>query len=241
MSEATSAHELVQQLRRAGMRPSERLVGRILAHGAAAREPLLQLATDTQTLYAPEPACWGPIHGLRLLGELPDIAIIPPLLNALPIEIHNDQDQAPEIWASEVLDILTTCDAEAIPVLWDWADDETHSGRSRASAVHTLNYIAYHIEETYGPIVEEARARLEHARQQQDRQVTTFLVYLLASLGVQSAYQEVMAAYREGQVDTTVLSASAARQLLLTQTALDALPRLSFWDRYNEYGPFPST
>jgi hypothetical protein len=240
MAEATPANELVQQLRRAGMRPSERLVGRILACGAAAREPLLQLATDTQTLYAAEPACWGPIHALRLLGELPDIAIIPPLLSTLPIEVRHEDDQAPEIWAGEVLDILASCGAEAVPLLWEWADDTAHSERSRASAAHTLSYIAARFDETYSPIVTEARTRLEHARQQQDRQATTFLVHLLAGLGVQDAYQAVMAAYREGQVDTKMLPASTARQLLLSQGTRDALVWLSLWERYDEYGPFPA-
>jgi hypothetical protein len=241
MSEAAPANELVQQLKRAGTRPPERLVGRILAHGAVAREPLLQLATDTQTLHAPEPACWGPIHALRLLGELPDMAMIAPLLDTLPIEIRDEQDQASEIWAGEVLDVIASCGPEAIPVLWNWADDETHSERSRASAVHTLSYIAGRFDETYNPIVEEARTRLEHARQQQDRNAVTFLVYMIAGLGVQTAYHEVMAAYREGQVDTTVLPASAARQLLLNQGAQDAFTRLSFWERYDEYGPSSDT
>jgi hypothetical protein len=167
--------------------------------------------------------------------------MISPLLDTLPIEIRDEEDQASEIWAGEILDIIASCGTEAIPVLWDWADDETHSERSRASAVHTLSYIAGRFDEAYTPIAEEARARLERARQQQDSNAVTFLVYMLAGLGVQSAYQEVMAAYREGQVDTAILPAKAARQLLLNQGAQDAFTRLSFWERYDEYGPFANT
>lgn len=229
-----TVQELVGQLKQAGLRPSERLVERILSHGVDAREPLIALATETALLYEAEPLCWGPIHALRLLGEVPDAAMIEPLLRMTPVTIRDEDDQAPELWADDVLEIIARCGAVAIPHLWAWAADETHSYRSRGAALHAMAHVVYSAPEARDDVVQEARARLS---QTEDMDMTTFLVYLLASLGIADAYQDVMAAYKAQRVDTQMIRASAARQLLLGKVNEEDFAQHTFWQLYDEYGP----
>jgi hypothetical protein len=236
MSTDTTIAELVRQLQHAGMRPPRHVVQRILTHGDGARAPLIELATSTHKLYEAEPICWGPLHALRLLGEIPDVSMLPPLLSALPVEIRDEHDQATELWAAEVLDVASECGPDAIPLLWEWVSDTSHSQHSRGAALHTLVYIAYRWIAYFDTIVEEARTRL---RQQPDMTETTFLAFLLANLTVADAYDEVMAAYREKRVDTAVLSASQARQMILSGIEpADYTSRFEFWERYDIDGPF---
>jgi hypothetical protein len=210
-----------------------------LSHGDDAREPLIELATSTHKLHEPEPGCWGPLHALRLLGEIPDISMLPPLLGALPVEIRDEHDQATELWAAEVLDIASECGPDAIPLLWEWVSDQSHGTYSRGSALHTLVYIAYRWIDYCDPIVEEARARL---RQQPDMTETTFLAFLLANLTVADAYNEVMTAYREKRIDTEILPAARARQMILSGVEpADYTTRFEFWERYEFDGPFERT
>ncbi len=236
MSTDTPAAKLVHQLENAGMRPPRSVVQRLLSHGDDAREPLIELATSTHRLHEPEPVCWGPLHALRLLGEIPDLSMLPPLLGALPVEIRDEHDQATELWAAEVLDIASECGPDAIPLLWEWVSDQSHSTFSRGSALHTLVYIAYRWVSHFDEIVEEARARL---RQQPDRTETTFLAFLLANLTVADAYNEIMTAYREKRIDTEIVPAARARQMILSGVEpADYTTRFEFWKRYEFDGPF---
>lgn len=228
--------ELIEELSRVGRRPPEHLVRQILATPDEARAPLVALATRKEALHAAEPACWGPVHALRLLGEIPDTSMVEPLLNTLPVEIRYEGDQAAEFWAAEVLEIIASCGTDIIPLLWEWSEGTTHSDNSRGAALHTLIYIGHNQPETYDDIAAEARARLA---QSQDTTVTTFLVYLLSGLEVEAAYKEVMAAYREKRVDTEVLPAATARQLIFgRQMDKERLKPIPFWERYELDGPF---
>jgi hypothetical protein len=235
-TDTTPVAELVRQLQHAGMRPPRHVVQRLLSRGDEAREPLIELATSTHKLYEPEPVCWGPLHALRLLGEIPHESMLAPLLSALPVEIRDEHDQATELWAAEVLDIASECGPDAIPLLWEWVSDDMHSQYSRGAALHTLVYIAYRWVTYYDPIAEEARARL---RQQPDTTETTFLAFLLANLTIADAYNDIMAAYREKRIDATILPPSRARQMLLSGVEpADYTSRFEFWERYDLDGPF---
>lgn len=233
MSLETPVHNLVQQLKRAGLRPTEQLVERIQAYDSAARDALLRLATDKTSLREPAPVCWGPVHALRLLGEMPDPTIITPLLDTVPVEVYTRGDAA-EYWASEVLEIIATCGAAAIPVIWSYADDTSHTERSRGAAVQALVLVVVHATEARESVVVETRTRLATC---DDPLMGAFLVNTLAQLGVAEAYQEVMVAYREGRVDTEVMPAATARQLLLSGKA-DMSLHHTFWERYTIDGPF---
>jgi hypothetical protein len=56
-------------------------------------------------------------------------------------------------------------------------------------------------------------------------------------------YGDVMARYRAGAVDQESMPAAMARQMLLAtatfRVADDA--KLSLWERYDEFGPFPES
>lgn len=233
MALETSIHDLVQQLRRAGPRPSERLIERILAYGPSARGGLLTLATEKQTLHEPEPVCWGPVHALRLLMEMPDVTMIPPLLATIPVEVQAEGD-AGEYWASEVLDVIASCGPESIPLLWAYGDDTNYTERARGAAVHALVFVVYGAPEAREIVTTEARTRLTTCT---DPLMGAFLVNVLAQLGVAAAYAEVMAGYHAGRVNAEIIPAATARQLLLA--AKPAVPpRYTFWERYEFYGPF---
>jgi hypothetical protein len=149
------------------------------------------------------------------------------------------EDLSVELWTTEVLGIVACCGAPAVPLLWQWSDDESYNERSRGAALHALAYIAVNVSETYDAIVAEA---LERFRQSEDRQMTAFLIHLLASLGIESCYGEVLAAYRTGRVETGIISAGQARQLLLSKAEApeDVFRLPTFWERYELYGPeFP--
>jgi hypothetical protein len=230
--------DLVRQLRRAGLRPSEHLVQSILEYGDTARESLLELATDTLALQEDEPICWGPVHALRLLGEIPDESIIRPLLSRLPLHIAGQDDYPSQTWASEVLQIVGRCGAVAAPTLWSFADDTMQLLASRGAALHGLVYVATIAPGLREDIITEARNRLA---QETNPEMAAYLVLLLGELGVSAAYAEVMAAYREGRIDREIVPPADARQLLLGA----GNPNLGcvehpFWERYDLHGPTPT-
>jgi hypothetical protein len=144
-------------------------------------------------------------------------------------------DQAPELWTQDLLEIIARCGAEAVPVLWRWSEDASNDYRSRGSALHAMAYIAHIVPEEHDAIVAEARRRLAET---EDKENTTVLVYLLATLGIADAYQEVMDAYKARRVDTEMISASQARQNLLGKGERENFIRHSFWELYDIFGPF---
>ncbi|MCG8349141.1 MAG: hypothetical protein MI924_15330 [Chloroflexales bacterium] len=230
--------DLVRQLRRAGLRPSERLVQSILEYGDAAREALLELATDTLALQEDEPIGWGPLHALRLLGEIPDQSIIIPLLSRLPLQVAGQDDYPSHTWANEAPQIVGRCGAAAAPILWSFADDAMQLLASRGAALHGLTYVATTAPELREDIITEARNRLA---QETNPEMAAYLVLLLGELGVSAAYAEIMAAYREGRIDREIIPPADARQLLLGEgnPHLGCVGR-SFWERYDLHGPNPT-
>lgn len=231
-----SLHDLAASLEQAGMRPSEKLTQRILEHEPSAiRAELLPLATNTALLYAKEPACWAPLHALRLLGEVPDVDIIEPLLGVVPVGIRYEGDQAPELWTQDLLEIIARCGMAAVPILWRWSEDASKQYRSRGAALHAVAYIAHTTPEEHDALVAEARRRLADV---EDKENTTFLVYMLATLGIADAYQEVMDAYKARRVDNEFIPASAARQNLLGKGQREDFTWHGFWELYDIFGPF---
>lgn len=231
----TPVADLVRQLSRVGLRPPERLVQQIIAHGPAARAALLELATDIAALHTRMPEMLGPLHALRLLGELPDVTIIAPLLEQLPVPVWNDEDVPSRLYATEVLQIIARIGAPAVPVLWAYADDETHPAMARSAAVSGLSFVATVAPEVRDAIIAEVRRRLEL---EASEPVTTGLVTVLAELGDQESYRAVMAAYRAGRVDQTQAPAAAARQFLLSGGRRDlTCVNHPLFERYDHHGP----
>ncbi|MBX0327175.1 hypothetical protein K2Z83_05710 [Oscillochloris sp. ZM17-4] len=237
MPVATPAADLVRQLSRAGLRPDERLVGQILDLGDDARAALIALATDIPALHAEVPACLGPLHALRLLGELAEPSIIAPLLNALPVPIIDPEDDIPaSMYANEILHIIGRVGAPAVPVLWEIADDEGVIAQARGAAANALAYVATYAPEVRDAVIAEARRRLTD--ETLPDVAVAGSVALLAEIGDAPSYKAVMAAYRAGKVDQSLMPAAAARQFLLGGGRKDlACVRHPFWERYDEHGP----
>lgn len=227
--------DLVRQLSRVGLRPEERLVQRIVEHGPAARAELLRLATEVEALHGELPGALGPLHALRLLGELPDVEIIEPLFGALPVPIYDDEDVPARLYATEVLQIIGRIGAPAVEALLAYADDEGQPELTRAAAIGALAYVATYAPEVRDAVLAEGRRRLAL---ELSTPMATGVVTLLAELGDAASYQPVMAAYREGRVDKEQAPAAAARQFLLGGGRKD-LTCVShpLGERYDHHGP----
>lgn len=236
MAAKSSPADLARQLSRAGLRPSERLVQQILAAGPAVRSELLKLATNLEDLHAPMPATLGPLHALRLLGELPDTSIIAPLLETLPAPVWGETDVPAKLYNQEALEIIGRIGAPALPALLSYADDESRPPLARLLAVACLSYVAARAPEVRDTVIAEARGRLEA---EYPPPVSTGAAMALSDLGDKDSYQRVMAAYRAGRVDQTAAPAATARQYLLGGgRASVANVNYSFFERYDRYGPF---
>ncbi len=236
MAAKSSSADLVRQLSRAGLRPSERLVQQILAPGPAARSELLKLATSIEDLHEPMPATIGPLHALRLLGELPDVSIIVPLLERLPAPVWGQTDVPSQLYNQEALEMIGRVGAPALPVLLSYADDETHPPLARMLAMACLSYVAIRAPEVRDTVIAEARRRLEADH---PWPVGTGAAMALSDLGDKDSYQLVMAAYRAGRVNQEAAPAATARQYLLGGGRPNtANVNLAFFERYERSGPF---
>jgi hypothetical protein len=231
----TPVSDLVRQLSRVGLRPDERLVKRIVEYGPEARPALLELARDTEALHSDMPAALGPLHALRLLGEVPDVSMIAPVLSLLPIQVYGDQDVPSRLFATEVLQIVGRVGAPAVPALWAYADDEANSPGSRAAAANSLAFVSTFAPETRDEILAEARRRLESA---ETPEAMTGVVTLLAELGDAPSYKTIMAAYREGKVNKEHAPAATVRQFLLGGGRRDlSCVNHPLFERYDHHGP----
>ena len=228
----------VRQLRREGLRPSERLVRTITSAGAAAVSPLLALATNVELLHEREPECFAPLHALRLLGELRPVEIIQPLLREFPVRLDYEDEELPEAWVDDVPQIIGHLGTPAVEPLWQIVDDESWNMAGRSVALSALTYATAADPALRDGVVAGLRERLARS---EDTMFTSQLAGALANLGVRDSYSEVMALYREGRIDQEILPAAVARQLLLS----GGLKRLdcanhSLWERYDQHGPFPA-
>lgn len=227
--------ELVRQLSRVGLRPDDRLVERILERGPAVRTELLGLATDIEALHSEYPADLGPVHALRLLGELPAVELIAPLLGALPVPVFDEEDVPARLYATEILQIIGRVGEPAVLALWAYADDEANPEQSRAAAISALAYVATYTPAVHASVIAEGRRRLALDL---SVPIMTGVVTLLAELGDAASYQAVMAAYRAGRVDKEHAPAAAARQFLLGGGREDlSCVNHPFGERYDHHGP----
>ncbi|MBC8162143.1 MAG: hypothetical protein H7Z42_13100 [Roseiflexaceae bacterium] len=237
MSVDVAAAEHVRELRAAGLRPSDTRIRTILKSGDAAFAPLLALATNLALLDEDEPELFAPLHALRLLGELPKVDMILPILREFPIDIHGEWDEIARSWANEVPTIIGRLGAVAIAPLWAAFDDETLAHEGQAVAMLCLNCAATFDPHQREPLIGKLRERLAI---EQDATKRTHLVIGLANFGLASDYPQVLSLYREGRLDTQALPASVARQLLLSGGEKGMRwTNLSLAERYEQLGPLP--
>jgi hypothetical protein len=230
--------DLVRQLSRAGLRPDERLVQRILEQGVVARGALLELALEVQALWDADPATsLGPLHALRLLGEMPDLELIAPLFDQIPLPmIDEEEDVAAVLYALELNQIVARIGAPAVAALWAYIDAETTRPASRTVALGALAAVATYAPEVRDEVLAEVRRRLAETK---DQAIGTGLVIVLAELGDTASYKAVIAAYQAGLVNQKQVPAATARQLLLGggRESLEQV-HYSLHERYERLGPF---
>lgn len=237
MQHNLSTTDLVQQLRKAGLKPNDRMIAAILERGDEAIEPLLALALDTNSLFEAEPASLGPVHALRLLGEFQPGEAAETILRRLPLTIEDEQTQGAFLWAQEAPQIVARFGATAMPALLRIADDMDAPPRQRGAGYAALSYMAVTTPELRDQIVDELRQRFSG---ETDPTAKGYLVGSLAQLKVRDAYTEIMEAFRNKAVDREIISAADARQMLLgneVQPQLNcALHTLD--ERYQQHGPY---
>lgn len=236
----TPLNNLVAQLSRVGLRPEQRLVSQILAYGPAARVALLQLATKTEDLHSTESvaATLGPLHALRLLGEIPDIGMIMPLLSVVPIDIYGEEDVPARLYGTELLQMIGRIGAPAIPALLAVAHDESAGAAMRSAAVNALALVAGYAPETRDEIIGIARELLADLS---DTVLATAAAATLADLGDRASYRPIMDAYRNKQLDQQRAPAATIRQFLLSGGRQDlSCVKHPLWERYEHHGPFPA-
>lgn len=229
--------DLVRNLRRVGLRPSDRTIEAILERGSDAVAPLLELALATETLIDEEPTSLGPVHALRLLGQVRPVEAAGPLLRKLPLPVEDQPTQAAFLWSQEAPQIVANFGAEVLPVVLEIASDLEAPALQRGSAAATLGFLATTTPDLRAEIVVALRERLDS---EPDATARGYIVATLAQLQAREAYGAIMDAYKDKRVDRSVMSAADARQLLLgtqTQRQLDcALHTLA--ERYEQHGPY---
>src|SRR5260221_4325207 len=180
--------EKVKQLRREGLRLSEHLARSITRAEHAAVGPLLVLATDTDLLHEGAPECFGPIHALRLLGELGSVEIIEPVLRQFPVSLDYEEEELPQLWVQEAAQIIGHLGAPAIEPLWQIVDDEGWNIAARSGALSALGYVTAVDPETHDAIIAGIRERIQRS---EDKLLASYLALALANLGASDLYPEL--------------------------------------------------
>ncbi len=232
-------HHIVEQLSRAGMRPSQRQWDLLREAGPLAIPPLVDLALDMHKLGGAEPASLGPVHALRLLGEIgaPPEEAIERMIRATPEPAAPGNHQASYIWWQELPQMVGRWGRSGYNAARRVMLDGEIDRESRAIATASLPYVAEIDPALRDEIVTLLRARLQD---EQDAYVLAHVVEALGLLNVADAYADVMAAYKRGAVDRDVLPAAQARQLLLNPSSLQDLKCVhhTLDERYNQHGPY---
>lgn len=233
----TPVANLVRSLRSVGLRPDDRLVEQMLGRGDEAVAPLLELALDTERLGGEEPGSLGPVHALRLLGELRPLHMAEPLLRALPLPVEMQTAQALYLWQQEMPQIVARLGADVLPTLLAIIDDEAADAEQRGAAVETLGYLHATTPELRSELADLLRMRWATIT---DPTVRGYMVEALGELGAKDMYAPVMAAYREGTVDREVMTAAEARQLLLggNKDSRTSCANHTLAERYEQHGPY---
>jgi hypothetical protein len=231
--------ENVRQLRRVGLRPPEQLANRVTRAGDAAIKPLLELATSAEAFEEGPPAAYGPLHALRLLGELDSVAIVEPLLDSYLMNLGDEEGDPADIWDTELPQILGKLGEVAVEPLWAYIDNNEKALIAHSAAYTALAYVTEVAPQARDAIVAGLRERIAAG----DKTEASYALLALANIGAPELYSEVMAQYRAGHFDTEIIPAGAARQLLLSKknTRL-ACATHPLWERYDQHGPFdPAT
>jgi hypothetical protein len=213
------------------------LVDLIVSRGDEAVAPLLELAIDTERLGGEEPGSLGPVHALRLLGELRPLRMVEPILRALPLPANMEPAQGMYLWQQEAPQIVARLGADALPTLLAIVDDDAANAEQRGAAVETLGYLGATTPDLRPELLDLLRTRWTTIT---DPTVRGYMVEALGELGAKDMYAPVMAAYRDGTVDRGVMTAAEARQLLLSgnKNSRASCANHTLVERYEQHGPY---
>ena len=234
----TDVEQVIGQFGRAGLRPSERQWEIVREAGAESVPALLTLATDVDVLGQPEPASLGPVHALRLLGELPPPAPdeIQRLLRTVPASSELSE-QAAYIWWQELPQIVARWGKTGYNAAREVYLDEGAGSEQRAVAIEAMGFAPEFDAELRTDAIAFFRERLAS---ESDPYVLAHVVEALANLRAWKTYEYVMEAYKRGAVDKETISAADARQRLLSNKPNPILACLhhTLTERYEKHGPF---
>lgn len=235
---ATDSQHLVTQLQRAGLRPSDQQMQTIVEAGAQALPDLIELATNGQVAVGAEPAAFGPIHALRLLGEFASLepATITRLLTTLPLPETTTNVQAPYVWRQDLPQIIARSGSVSIEPARAILQDTSANREQRAAAAESLSYIPAVDDALRGEMIALLR---EQINVETDPYVAAYIATGLANLGASEAYSDIMAAFKRRGIDKGVISAADMRQRLLTSgTKRLECARHTLAERYDQHGPY---
>lgn len=230
-----AAHDYVRQLRQAGPRPNDALLRNIVKHADVAFGSLLELATNLELFDEEQPVIFAPIHALRLLGEIPRVEMIEPLMRKYPIAVYGEWDELPRLWATETPQIVARLGVQAIAPLWAIVDSDEWPTEARTMAtVGLANTVTFDPSQRDG-VVAELKKRLAEA---EDTTARTNAAMGLASLGESGSYNDIMPLYRDGKLAKEIFAPAVARQLLLSggEKTL-ACTKHTLQERYDQHGP----
>ena len=227
----------VRRLLEAGVKPSPALTRQVLGGGAAVVTPLITLACEMDLLYDDAPACYAPIHALRLLGELCPAEAISPLVRAAayPFEPTNERDPA-DVWLSDVAMILGRFGAPAIAALQELLDNPELPETARAIAIDALAFTAATSPDARPALIADLRTRLAAT---EDPVRSAEIALALGALTAGEAYQEIMSRYSTKTIDVERAPAPSVRQMLLAKTnPRFGCVRHTLDERYAQHGPW---
>jgi hypothetical protein len=208
-------NEYVRQLRTVGAELPIPLAQRIITTGELALAPLVALAIDTELVVGAIPLCYGPLHALRILGEIAHPAMIAPLIHApIPASPDRISEQRATIWDGEVPQMIARCGTDALEPLLGLLDDDHTSNIGHHRAAIALAYLSVTHTELASLIVAALNARLTTSNP--DRNASAALA--LANMGVDASYSLVMAAYKAGHIAKDAVQPGPLRQLLLSRS-----------------------
>jgi tetratricopeptide (TPR) repeat protein len=213
VTDADNLTVMLDELRRAGEKPSRKLLDRLRAHGMASARPLIELATDERLLNADSssPEVWAPLHAVRLLGELGAPEAIEPLLPLFDLDYDYLAEELPETFGG--------IGAPAVAPLRTLLFDRARSIYARGIAAEALRHIGQRHPATRRDVVDALVARLDPAesRSPDDETLNGFVIGDLLDLKAVEAEQAIRAAFREDRVDTSVVDLDwALKKLGLT-------------------------
>ena len=203
MTNTISLETLLEQLLDAGEGPDEDLLQAIADQGEAAVPHLIDIATDSDLIWADSdaPEVWAPTHAMRLLGRLRAEVAVPALVALLGEEEKAD-------WIrTELPDVMAHIGPAAIAPLQASAADRSHDLYARSAACGSLVKIAQSHPGTRGEAVDFLRAFLPaHSEERpEDETLRGFVISDLLDLEAREAYPDIEAAFVEGRVDDMIV------------------------------------